>query len=150
MITKEYNTEKTCLFCASEFHLEMILLPYIKTRIDNSKFVIFTDTNLDESLKLLLARVNLEEKTKEAITKINWNINDSEKFRILNEYIKNNETINVIINGNQSYIKNIHSQLDNNKIHNIQIIDCFHVSDPHVDIEEISNNYKNILNTQKI
>ena len=40
MITEEQCTEKTCLFCASDYHLEMILLPYIKERIDKNKIII--------------------------------------------------------------------------------------------------------------
>ena len=33
MITKEHETKKYCCFYASDFHLEMILLPYIKNNI---------------------------------------------------------------------------------------------------------------------
>ena len=42
MITKESKAVKKCCLYASDFHLEMILLPYIKERINKSNFIIFT------------------------------------------------------------------------------------------------------------
>ena len=38
MITKEHKVKKYCLFYASDFHLEMILLPYIKKNIYKDKY----------------------------------------------------------------------------------------------------------------
>ena len=53
MITKELETNKMCLFCASEYHLEMILLPYIKERI-NEKIASLKDFKLKRSGKILV------------------------------------------------------------------------------------------------
>ena len=46
MVTKECNSEKKCCLYASDYHLEMILLPYIENKIDESNFVIITQKNL--------------------------------------------------------------------------------------------------------
>ena len=34
MITKEDKIQKSCCFYASDYHLEMIILPYINKKID--------------------------------------------------------------------------------------------------------------------
>ena len=34
MVTKENKLEKTCSFYVSEYHLEMILVPYINKKIE--------------------------------------------------------------------------------------------------------------------
>ena len=69
MITKEHENKKYCLFYASDFHLEMILLPYIKNNIDDTHFTIFTEKNLDESLRILLSKTNLKFNEKEQMLK---------------------------------------------------------------------------------
>lgn len=148
MITKEVKKNKICLFCASDYHLEMILLPYIKTRLENTKFIIFTQNNLEESLNLLLTKTNLSEDVKCKIKKINWKNDD--KIKILKQSIVQNDNINVIINGDKDYIKLINQNIDKLINSTITIIDCFHISDPEIDIENIRSQYKFVLNTQKI
>ncbi len=147
MLTEELDSKKICLFCASDYHLEMILLPYIKDKINDSKFVIFTQNNLEETVKKVLDRINIDNELKENIRKINWKNEDEIKF----DYIKSDlkEEVNIIINGDYSYINNINKNLKNN-INKINIIDCFHIGDLNVDIEEISKKYEYILNTRKI
>ena len=65
MLTEELDSKKICLFCASDYHLEMILLPYIKDKINDSKFVIFTQNNLEETVKKVL-RMTVEDIPREA------------------------------------------------------------------------------------
>lgn len=146
MITKEHKIEKTCLFCASDYHLEMILLPYIKDRLDKSSFLIFTENNLEESINILLTKVNLDKKDKEKIRNINWRNADDIKFKQLEK----NEKINVIINGSFNYIKYINNKIKEIKNKELKVVDCYHVGDSNVDIYEISKKYNVILNTQKI
>lgn len=148
MITEERQNEKMCLFCASDYHLEMILLPYIKSKIDNSKFIIFTENNLEETLNVLLDKINLGQDIKKKIIKLNWKNSDDFKFKELEENVE--ENFNIIINGRLNYIKSVNNRIKNLINENIKIIDCFHVGDPDIEIEEISNQYKYILNTQKI
>ena len=72
MLTEKVVTNKMCLFCASDFHLEMILLPYIKEKIDEYKFVIFTKNDLEDTVNTLLEKVNINDEYKDKIRKINW------------------------------------------------------------------------------
>lgn len=148
MITEEQCTEKTCLFCASDFHLELILLPYLKERMNKDEIIIFTENNLEDSLKTLLTKINLNEEDKKKIRELNWKNTDEIKF----EQLRNDKEkkLHIIINGSYNYIKNINKKINENATNKTEIVDCFHVGDRDVDISELSQKYKNILNSKKI
>ena len=148
MITKEQDINKKCLFCVSDYHLEMILLPYIIEKKDKYKTIVFTESNLENSINVLLTKVNLKEEDKEIIKNIDWNKNDSLKFEQIEE-IKDNK-LNIIINGSYEYIKLINKKLERIINKNIEIVDCFHIGNPDLDVLELSKKYNCILNTKKI
>ena len=76
----EHKIEKLCCFYVSEFHLEMILLPFVNKKIEeNENIIIKTEYDLKETLQVLLSKMNLIKENKEKILKLNWNKND-EKF----------------------------------------------------------------------
>lgn len=144
MITKEYKTERTCLFYASEYHLEMILLPYIRNKMNKKKIIIFTETNLEKTLDILLTRINLKEEEKEKIKNINWKNEDKVKF----EELENTKEACAIIKGSLKYIEQINKKIKNCR--NIEVIDCFYIEEKDIDIVDIKGKYRNVLNTQKI
>lgn len=148
MITKECYIKKTCLFCASDYHLEMILLPYIKERMDSSNIIIITENNLEESINVLLTKVNLDEKDKEKIKSLNWKKTDDFKIEEINNMKDKN--INIIINGSSNYIESVNKKIKEVLRRDIEIVDCIHVLDSDIEITEISKKYEKILNTQKI
>ena len=168
MITEEQILEKTGLFYVSDYHLEMILLPYIKEKIDKNKIIIYTEKNLEESINVLLNKVNLSGIDKEKIRNLNWKNTDDIEIEKLNEFLNNAEisllkrgiidtnieneekNIIVIVNGSFNYIKNIKSKINRDIKKNIKLVECFHVGDSDVDISELSQKYENILNTKKI
>ena len=81
MITKELNIKKYCCFYVSEFHLEMILLPYIRKNIDNSKIIIFTQENLKDTVTILLDRINCNSEEKNKILNLHyWDNKKIENF----------------------------------------------------------------------
>ena len=148
MITKEQDINKKCLFCVSDYHLEMILLPYIIEKKDKYKTIVFTESNLENSINVLLTKVNLKEEDKEIIKNIDWNKNDSLKVKQIEE-IKDNK-LNIIVNGSYEYIKLINKKLERIINKNIEIVDCFHIGNPDLDVLELSKKYNCILNTKKI
>lgn len=168
MVTEEQISEKTGLFYVSDYHLEMILLPYIKEKIDKNKIIIYTEKSLEESINVLLTKVNLSEIDKKKIRNLNWKNTDEAEFEGINEFLNNAEinllkrgiintnieneekNIIVIVNGSFNYIKNIKSKINRDIKKNIEIVECFHVGDSDVDISELSQKYENILNTKKI
>ena len=147
MITKEQNINKKCLFCVSDYHLEMILLPYIIEKKDEFKAIVFTESNLEESINILLTKVILKEEDKKIIKNIDWNKNDSLKFEQIEE-IKDNK-LNIIINGSYEYIKIINKKLEGIINKNTEIVDCFHIGSQDINVSELSKKYNCILNTKK-
>ena len=148
MVTRERKYNKKCLFCVSDYHLEMILVPYIIKEEKNTQFIVFTENNLEPTIRILLSKLNINEENKEIIKRINWNRNDFFDYKQI-ENLNNNKNI-IIINGSNKYIKNINKKLKEGVNRDIEIIDCFHLEDKEVDIEEISKNYESVLNTKKI
>lgn len=145
MVTKDLKVTKMCLFCASEYHLEMILMPYLNKNLDKTNFVILTEDNLETTVKVVLKKLNISDELKKRIWNLNWknrNLNE------VSEFIDSDTTL--IINGKKAFIENINRELNENFKQNIKIINCFHVSEQDIDIEEISKKYSCILNTEKI
>ena len=147
MITKDYYIRKTCLLCVSDYHLEMILLPYIKERINDSNIII-TEYNLEESIDVLLTKVNLEEKVKEKIRRLNWKNTDDIKIEEINN--TKDKNVNIIVNGSYNYIELINNKIKEFVKRDIEIVDCIHIEDSNLNMLEISKKYESILNTKKL
>ena len=140
MFTKECNSNKYCLFYVSEFHLEMILLPYIKEKIDKMDIKIYTEDNLTEGIKLLLDRTNFTKEDKNKILKLNW---DNKQLGNDIKVTKDNSVI--IINGSINYMEQIEKRLP--KLSNIEIVHCYDICKNNFNIDDIKQKYKGILNT---
>ena len=141
MVTEEQKSKKLCCFYASEYHLEMILLPYIKNNLKDSNFTIFTQKDLSKSINLLLERVNLKKEEKEQIKNLNW-----KKKNNIEKDIKKN----IIINGDLKYIENIKKELSKIKENNFDIVYCYNIEYLNENREYFEKNYDGILNTKII
>lgn len=141
--------ENSCAFYASDYHFEMIILPYINKKLQEDKNIyVFTQNNLEETINVLVEKVNLKNNVKENILNINWKDEDNNKY---DKLIKDNKEKIVFIKGNEEYIKKINKDL--NKIkqdEKIEIVDCYNVEEVENNIEDISKRYKKILVTSKI
>ena len=63
--TKE---EKICSFFASDYHFEMISLPYIQKSLEDEKeVIIFTENDLSGTINKLISRMNLDKKMEDKI-----------------------------------------------------------------------------------
>ena len=141
------NDKKVCSFFVSDYHFEMITLPYIEKEIENNKkIIILTDKDLTPTINVLLERMNLSNEKKSKIRKIDWNINDSEKInQIKNE---NNEDEIIFIKGRKDYVINMRKNVDycaGNK--QIECIDCYDLNELGDEVSDIANNYGEVLNT---
>lgn len=145
MITKECEVKKYCCFYVSDFHLEMILLPYIKDNIDKSKFIILTEKNLVESIKILLERTNLNCDEKIKMLDLNWNSKTIGEISNLN--FKDHT---IIINGSSDYICKINEEIMQTDHQKLTIIDCYNVSEESLKVMKIQEKYDGILNTKKL
>lgn len=150
MLKKDKTKEKNCLFFASDYHFEMISLPYINKSIKNNKEVIvISENNLENTINKLLLQVNLEDDEKDKILKIDWRNNDFDKFKEIKEADKEKRNTIVFIKGKENYIKNVNKNLENwiKDDNKIEIIDCYDINEIEENVEEIAKKYNNILVT---
>lgn len=146
----EKTKEKTCAFYASDYHFEMISLPYINKKLDESKeVIILTENNLEETIKTLVSKINLNQSKKENILKINWENNDLKKFKQIDKEMKNEKDIVIFVKGKENYIKNINKNIEKwiEKSENVEVIDCYDIEEVSEKLDNIMNQYKTILKT---
>ena len=142
--------KKTCAFYASDYHFEMISLPYIENKLRADKKVfILTENSLQNTIKTLVEHINLSDKKKENILNLDWNNNDEEKYKNIKEDIKNGEDVVIFVKGKTKYIEEANKNIEkiNDKNKNIKIIDCYNIDEIAHNMQEIENNYAKILNT---
>ena len=141
--------ENTCAFYASDYHLEMIMLPYINENLkENKNIYIFTQNNLEETIKTLIEKVNLKKETKQNILNINWKNEDENKYK---ELITENKKTIVFIKGTEEYIEKTNHNLNQIKeLKDMEIVDCYNLNDLENNANDIKNNYKKILVTKPI
>lgn len=150
MNKNQKTKEKTCAFYASDYHFEMISLPYINKKLDESKEVIvLTENNLKETIKTLVSKINLNEDKKVDILKIDWENNDLNKFKKINEDIKSKKDMVIFVKGKENYIKNINENIEKwtEKSKNVEIIDCYDMEEISQDMDNIMDQYKFTLKT---
>lgn len=150
MNKNQETKEKTCAFYASDYHFEMISLPYIEKNLEESKeILILTENNLDDTIRNLISKMNLKEDKKENILKIDWKNNDLSKFKKIKKDIEEKKDIIIFIKGKENYIKNINENIEKwiDKNSNIKIIDCYDMEEISENLDEVMDQYKMILNT---
>ncbi len=150
MNTKQETKEKLCAFYASDYHFEMISLPYIDKKInEKDEVIILTENNLENTIQTLLSNMNLKEKRKEEILNINWEANDLEKFKKIKNEVENQKNIVIFIKGKENYIKNINKNIEKwtENAKNLKIIDCYDIEEVGENMDNVMNQYNKILNT---
>lgn len=133
MVVKDKKIEKTCCFYVSEFHLEMIIVPYVKEKIEEN-ITILTQINLKNTIEILLSRMNLKDEDKNKILNLRW---DGE------ENIKENS--NIIIIGSKEFIQKKNEEIKNKNIRSV--LHCYDLEGIEENINNITKQYKNTLNT---
>lgn len=150
MNKNQITKEKTCAFYASDYHFEMITLPYIEKNLEENKnIVVLTENNLEDTMKTLISKVNLKEEKKNNIFKINWKNDDLNKFKEIKKDIEEDKDLIILIKGKENYIKNINENIEKwiSKKEKVKIIDCYDVEEVGKHFTEIINQYENVLST---
>lgn len=148
MNKNQETKEKVCTFFASDYHFEMITLPYIQKKIkENKDIIILTENNLEDTIKVLISRMNLEEENKNNILKINWNNNDFNKLKKIKYITDENKEAIIFIKGKENYIANINENIskwtDNKE--NIEIIDCYDLEEINEKLDSVMDKYQKVL-----
>ena len=133
MVVQNERKQKTCCLYVSEFHLEMILVPYITEKIEE-KITILTEKSLKETITILISKMNLKEENKQKILELGWDGKNEVK-----------ENSNIIIIGSKKYIEQKNKEIENINVKSI--LDCYDFEKEKNNIEDIIKKYKNSLNT---
>ena len=151
MNNNKSTKEKICTFYTSDYHFEMISLPYINKKIEeNNEVIILTENNLEKTINKLVSNINLNNDKKEKILNINWKKDDLNKFKLINKNTKNNQNMIIFIKGNENYIKNINKNLEKwtEKNSNIKVVDCYNLEEVSEKMDEVIENYSKLLDTK--
>lgn len=149
------NIKKICCLYVSDWHLSVMLLPYINKQINEDVGITTIFKNdVEKNIKVLVEKLNL--KNTEKILNLNYEkkeiINYEKIENILNQVINKKEII-IIVNGEEKDIEKtntyIEEYLQKNEINDkkIKIINCFEVADIRTSMDEILSKYKTMLNT---
>ncbi len=138
--------KNACAFYASDYHMEMIMLPYINENLKNNKNVyVFTQNNLEETINHLVKNVNIDKDIKDKVLDINWKNEDESKYKTL---VEDKSKSIIFVKGNEKYIEKVNKNLNQIKSYkNIEIIDCYSLEEVGSKTQEIRQNYKNVLMT---
>ena len=136
--------EKVCCFFASDYHFEMIALPYINTNMDNNKNVkIFSQNDLKKTVNTLVSKINLKDDRKEDILNLDWSKKDN-----LDSVETIDENSVVFIKGEEDYINRVNQKLKENNLDNIKVINCYEIDEVKDHVDNIMEKYDRILNTE--
>lgn len=145
------NTEeKACAFYVSDYHFEMISLPYINQKIENDEdVIILTQNNLEETIKQFLDRTNLKDEKKERILELDWKNNDAEKLQNIEKNTKEEKKTTIFIKGKEKYIHDRNENLEKylQTGNEVEIIDCYEMEEVGENVDEIMEKYRKILQT---
>ena len=138
MVVKDKKIEKVYSSYVSEYHLEMILVPFINSKIEEKENVVIeTEYDMNETLNTLLSKLNLKEENKEKILRLGWNKKENN--------IKSKD--NVIIIGNKDYIENTNRRIMQKNIEDLTIVDCYKFEDICNNMSEVADKYDFNLKT---
>ena len=113
MNKNQKTKEKICTFYASDYHFEMISLPYINKKIEeNKEVIVLTENDLEETIKTLISKMNLKEEKKSKILNINWKNDDLNKFKKINNNVKEEKEMIIFIKGKENYIRNVNKNIE--------------------------------------
>lgn len=152
MVKENKGQERLCLFFASDYHFEMISLPYINEKLKkDNNVIIMTENDLDITVDKLLSRVNLTQNEKDRITKIGWKNDDVSKFKEIKNANANGKETVILVKGKENYINSVNKNIENwININNTKIIDCYDINEVYEDVSNIAKNYNKILSTSGV
>lgn len=140
--------EKICTFYASDYHFEMISLPYINKNLENeNEIVILTENDLEESMKTLLEKTNLKKDKREKILKLDWKNNNTEKFNAIKTKVKKEKDMIIFVKGNANYIRHTNQNMEKwlPEENHVKIIDCYDIEEVGESLDEVMGKYHKVL-----
>ena len=136
LIVENKKIEKICSFYVSDYHLEMVLIPYINEKLSkNEEIEIISEKNLKETVNTLISKMNINEENKKKILELKWDKN--EKIELKD---------NMIVIGTKKYLEEINNDIEE-KTNNIKVVNCFNFEEVKGEMGNIIKKYDKSLNT---
>ena len=153
MVYTNDNIKKICNFYVSDWHLAVMLLPYINKEINKgTKITTVFQNNMRNNIETLVRKLNL--KNEKEILQIDWNTKNNS---ILERYVKENlsggEENLFIINGDKEYVEKSNEKVieyigkNKTKKNFIKIVDCYEVEQNEEKMYNIIKMHDCVLNT---
>lgn len=146
------NNEKLCLFFASDYHFEMISLPYISRELkEDKKVIVITENDLNDTVNELLSKVNLKVEDKEKLENIDWKSNNLHKFEEMKKANDEGREVIVFVKGKEDYISDVNKNMQ--KLINFnatKVVDCYDINKVESDISDIAKKYNHVLSTSGV
>lgn len=139
------DEDMICSFCVNDYHLAVIIMPYIYEAINVGKNVItFLDRDLEKTANKVIITNQVFWK-EESLRKIDFKKTRFDKLSKKFENIKDNDVI--IVAGKDDFIERINKLIL--YFHtNFTIVNCFYVSDIAKDDNFKLTKYSKLLNTK--
>ena len=153
MVYTNDNIKKICNFYVSDWHLAVMLLPYINKEINKgTKITTVFQNNMRNNIETLVRKLNL--KNEKEILQIDWNTkNNSLLERYLIENFSGGEENLFIINGDKEYVEKSNEKVieyigkNKTKKNFIKIVDCYEVEQNEEKMYNIIKMHDCVLNT---
>ena len=137
------HIQKICCFYASDWHLTVMLLPYIDKKLkENNSIYMRCQNSIEDKINALVNK--LEIKNKEEILRLNWNNKVAEDG-------DDSEKKIYIVSGDEQYIRSTNRIIENyysNRATSIKIINCYEITDNNLNKIVDENGYNVVLNTK--
>ena len=139
MIVENKKIDKACSFYVSDFHLEMILMPYINKKINKREnIIITTEKDLKDTVEILISKVNINDENKKKILGLGWDKSD---------YTPISDESNIIVIGTEKYINDINNKIENSNVNKVTIVNCYDFEEVKDNIVDIVESHDESLNT---
>lgn len=142
----DYNNciEKTYCVYASDWHLTIMLLPFISKKIqENERIYMKFENSIEDLFKILTNKLEL--KNKDEINDISWNM------ELNDEEYSDNERV-YIVSGSKEYIDENNKRIENyygSKNIRVRIVNCFFFSEQEApEFAFNDSSYKSVLTTK--
>ena len=153
MVYTNDNIKKICNFYVSDWHLAVMLLPYINKEINKgTKITTVFQNNMRNNIETLVRKLNL--KNEKEILQIDWNTkNNSILERNVKENLSGGEENLFIINGDKEYVEKSNEKVieyigkNKTKKNFIKIVDCYEVEQNEEKMYNIIKMHDCVLNT---
>ena len=159
----ENNVLKICSFYVSDWHLTVMLLPFVEEQIEKGENLqTILKKNITYNMKEILNRIQIKDTTKLEILNVEWKNRNILKYgeirKFMNKSTRNQKTVTIIIEGDKERIEYINKNIDkwiqkqDRKIarKQIRIINCYEVNEFNENLQEILDKHDKILNTSGI